>query len=560
MRLGRLLDGGPLLLGHNSDRHVGVLGSITIDKDKVGRASAKITRNEIGDDLLRDIEDGIVTKASVGYMVHKVVLEKEDDETGATYRVMDWEPFEVSLVAVPADVSVGIGRGMDTKEKTDEETINNEGNTEMGNEKEKEVREVQSPAVKSEDILKGERERVSEISAIASKFTGRVAGIDELREKALREGVSIADFKGEVLLRIGDSKPVETPATELGLSEKETKEYSICRAVASMIPGGGVRADFEMECSRAIAKKIGKPAQGFYLPMEVQNHRRTDYKKVREERAVMVVGTPTLGGNLVGTVHDSASFIDIYINKMLAMQLGVQRLSGLVGDVTIPKKTAHGTAYWVTEGSAPTITNLTVGSITLQPKTVGAYSDVSRQLMLQALPAIDTLVLTDLAESVALQVDAAILNGSGSAGQPTGIINWPSLASVSDATFTWTKAIAHETAIKNANADRGSFAFLTTPSVAGTLKVREKASGYPVYLMENGQMAGYPVYDTLQMPSANLLLGSFQQVVLGEWGIVDVTVDPYTGSSTGNVRIVVFQSVDVGVRQIGAFHLGTSFS
>ena len=62
------------------------------------------------------------------------------------------------------------------------------------------------------------------------------------------------------------------------------------------------------------------------------------------------------------------------------------------------------------------------------------------------------------------------------------------------------------------------------------------------------------------MPSANLLFGSFSQVILGEWGIIDVTVDPYTNSTKGTTRVVVFQSVDVGVRQIGAFHLGTSFS
>ena len=553
-----------------------------IDRDKIGRAVVRFSKSARAEEIFQDVLDGIRTKISVGYMVHDVVLESRSDEEGSTYRVMSWEPLEISSVSIPADVSVGVGRSappVGAGEKTqpeskasdaggeakaDELTNGTRSITQKGtgnmDEKNKDQQGSQEPRISSEETRKQERERIAEIHGVASRFVGRVEKIDELRDKAITAGTSVSEFKGEVLMRISDKAPVEPPASEVGLSGKETEAYSITRAIAAMIPGSGVKAELEMEASREIAKNLKKSPQGFYIPWEVQN-KKARKAPAMEQRTVMVAGTGSLGGNLVGTVHADGSFIDIYINKMLMLGLGVMRLPGLVGDVAIPKKTAHGTAYWVTEDAAPTVTNMTVGQIVLQPKTVGAYSDFSRQLLLQSLPSIDSLVMTDLMESVALAVDSAILNGSGSAGQPTGIINWPSLTSVSDATFTWAKAVAHETAVKNANADRGTMAFLTTPSVVGSLKTREKASGYPVYVMDDaGRMAGYPVYDTLQMPSANLLFGSFSQVILGEWGIIDVTVDPYTNSTKGTTRVVVFQSVDVGVRQIGAFHLGTSFS
>jgi HK97 family phage major capsid protein len=182
--------------------------------------------------------------------------------------------------------------------------------------------------------------------------------------------------------------------------------------------------------------------------------------------------------------------------------------------------------------------------------------------MLQSTPGIDGLVINDLTRVLALGIDKGILSGSGSAGQPTGLANTAGLTTQSNATFTWAMAVQYETDVATANADVATMAYVTTPAIRGSLKGKVKVSGYPIYMIDNDgvTMNGYPLYVTNQQTTGVIHFGDWSQILLGEWGITDVTVDPYSNSAKGTIKVTAFQTVDVGVRQIGAYSQGTSFS
>ena len=227
------------------------------------------------------------------------------------------------------------------------------------------------------------------------------------------------------------------------------------------------------------------------------------------------------GGFLVATEHMAGSFIDLLRARAKVVQLGAFMLPGLKGDVTIPKLSAAATAYWLsTEATAITESQQTFGQLALTPKNVGAYTEVSRQLLMQSTPAADMLVMNDLSKVIALAVDLAALNGSGASGQPTGIINTSGIGAVTGTSLNWAGVVEFETDVASANADVDTMAYLTTPSVRGTLKARNKTSttvGNYVWGGTNNErtLNGYRAEVSTQIPAADMLFGDWSQIIIG---------------------------------------------
>jgi HK97 family phage major capsid protein len=237
-------------------------------------------------------------------------------------------------------------------------------------------------------------------------------------------------------------------------------------------------------------------------------------------------------------------------------------MSGLVGNVAIPKQTGAATGYWIeTEGNPPTESQPTVGQVTLSPKNVAAWVDITRNLMKQATPAADVLVLNDIVRVLARMIDLAVFHGTGANGQPTGIAT-AAAGGFTGATFSWILAISALTDVMNANAEKDGMKWVCNPTSWGILKTREKGTaGYPVYLCgDDDRMAAFPVLTSTQITAANLFFGDFTQAVIGEWGVLDINIDDKSLSTSGGIRIVGYQSVDVAVRQSGAFTLATDLS
>ena len=221
---------------------------------------------------------------------------------------------------------------------------------------------------------------------------------------------------------IGNSRPSFVGATpkpqELGLSAREKRSYSLLRALGHIQKGQWDKLGLEGECSRAIQDRIGKAPQGIFIPTEVGWGQRD-----------MTVGTNTAGGFMKGTDHLGDRFIDALRAKSIIFELGAMRMTGLQGDVAIPALNAKTTAYWVAENGAPTEGAPTVRQITMSPKTVGAYVDLSRKLMIQSSPAAEEMFRSDMVQQIATAIDTVAINGGGS-NEPTGILQTTGIGSV----------------------------------------------------------------------------------------------------------------------------------
>lgn len=595
MRMDRANLGIPILFNHDRDAHLGVLEACCVGEDKRARGVARFSRSALAEEKWKDVSDGILKDVSVGYAVHYAqeiqpkdlppdLVKMAAQEKLPVYRITDWEPFEASLVTVPADPTVGVGRAADPNPEPGDEKVKeveqgqevqkDEGNSEPAptTEEVTEMAEAKSDIDLSQyeqdmekqrkragdEAREKERLRVQGINDIYEKFRSHVP--EFIRRKAVEEGMPLQDYQDIVLKRLGDGTPIDTPITELGLSKQEIRRYSITRAILSQWKESGVDASFERACHSEIERRLGNASRGIFVPFDVMRQPADPKGTGRRD---LSVGTAAAGGYLVGTDHLGSEFIDLLRNMMLIRQLGAKVLSGLRGSVVIPRRTAGATTYWVTEGTPPTEGANTFGQLSLSPKSVAANLDYTRNLLLQSNPSVDSLVNGDLAKGIALAVDLAAFHGTGAAGQPTGIANTSGIGSVTGTSIAYGGMLEFQTDVAAANALAGNCAYVTTPAVAALLAQRARFSNTdtPLWkgnILQADDVCGFKGLSTNQIAAGNLFFGDFSQVFLAEWGVLELVVDPYTQSKSGIIQVTAFQSVDVGVRYPGAFSLATS--
>ncbi len=156
--------------------------------------------------------------------------------------------------------------------------------------------------------------------------------------------------------------------------------------------------------------------------------------------------------------------------------------------------------------------------------------------------------------------DSAVFNGTGADGQPSGILTSTTTNTVTGSSFSHAKSLEFASKIATANRLSGNLAFVTNPTIAALLQSREKASGYPSYLMssEDGKMAGYKVYQSNQIGSGTLLFGDFSMVVVGQWSGVELIINPYSNAKKGLTEITAQIMVDCQVLDEKAFCKSTN--
>ena len=352
---------------------------------------------------------------------------------------------------------------------------------------------------------------------------------------------------------------------DLDMTAKEVQAYSLLRAIGAVVSGRReIDAPLEFEASKALEKRLGRSPRGsLFVP--------NDYLQRADKRTAMNKGTATAGGNLIATDLLVDSFVDMLRNKMVVRQAGARVLSGLVGDVAIPKKSSGATAYWLSENTAiDAESQPVIGQIALSPKTVGAYTDISRKLIQQSSLDVETLVRDDLALTLALAMDLAALHGTGDNNQPRGIAATTGIGSVLGGTDgaapTWANIIDLETEVAQDNADVGALAYITNSKVRGKLKKTQRVTSTSADMIwADGQypVNGYGCYVTNQVKStltkgnqslsSAIFFGNWADLIIAMWGVLDILVDPFTGSTAGTVRIVEFQDTDIAVRNAVSF-------
>ncbi|MDQ1345055.1 MAG: hypothetical protein QG586_585 [Pseudomonadota bacterium] len=554
MRLDRLRDGGPVLVEHNPKDHVGVVNQVEISDDRKARASIRFSKSQRASEVFQDVVDGIKSKVSVGYMVHKWEVD-EDDET---WRAVDWEPYEISFVSIPADPTVGVGRSAEPISTIRSEKI-------MTTESVAAPAAPAAPAAVdvqaiTDQVRAKEIKRISDLESIGQSY--KQYGSEALARQCINEGKQVGDLQALIMERV---KSAPVPSAEIGMTNGEVRRFSFLRALHALAnptdQAAQRAAAFEFEASQAQAAKLGKTSRGLMVPEDV----------LRRDLITGTTSGTAKGGNLVATDLLSGSFIDVLRNKMVLPAAGARFMAGLQGNVAIPKKTTSSTSYWVGENAAPTEGAMVFGQVTMSPKTLAAYVDFSRRLAIQSSLDVENMVRDDLTTGIAVALDEAGLGGAKTNG-PTGVRGTSGIGSVAIGTNggapTWASIVGLEKAVEVDNALLGSLAYITNAAVRGKLKTTPKQSSGVEGNFLLGESAtslnGYNFLTTNAVPSnltkgsatsvcSAMLFGNWSDLIIGQWSGIDLLVDPYTGSKEGTVRVTAFVDVDVAVRYAESF-------
>ena len=515
--LERLNNAAPLLLNHDPDRQIGVVEKAWVDDDRRGRALVRFSKSDLGTEVFQDVVDGIRGLVSVSYTVGEWEEQKGQAKEASTFRAVSWTPHEVSIVSIPADNTVGVGRSIETetqKPEPQEEKI-----------------KMEKPEIEIKEVPDKRAEKIAQL--------GRDFGATNEAVEAIATGKSVDEFTNELLAK-RSVKPA-APKPEVKLDAKERKQYSLLRALRSAAEGK--LEGFEKEVSDECQKRSGTSTAGFIVPWDALSRDLT-------------AGTASAGGNTVQTDVLAGSFIEALRNRTLADRVGATFLNGLQGDVAIPKMSAAaGTEWNSSETDATAQSDATFAQVTMSPKHLSALTGYSKQLLAQSSIDLEAVVRDDLAASLAVALDAAAFNGTGLSGQPTGILNTSGIGSVtSSGTVTHTHVVNLEKEVEVDAALNGSLFYVMNPAEKVTLKTTEAASGTAVFLMEDGEVNGYPAISSNQVPSGNIVFGNFNDLLIGTFGAgLDITVDPYSQSASRIVRIVACLMTDIAVRHAQSF-------
>jgi len=536
----------PLLTSHDSSSTpVGIIENVHLSGGKL-RGVLRFGGGSRALDAWEDVKAGVLRSISIGYQI----LEGKQD--GDDYRVTRWMPYEASLVSVPADPTVGIGRSF-------------KGTPIMNDYEVQESRDqVSRSQRRAANRSSAETmEAMIEINAIAQQFNIPLHDVSDFCQS---QGANLDAFRQFALSRIRDNGRIRVAeSSEIGLSPREVEKYSFRRAILAQADAKyRNEAGLELEASRAVAQKLGREPSGLFIPQELLTAQRT-----------MAVGYASQGQALRPVEHMGGSFIDVLRENSVVIAAGATELKGLHGDVAIPRKSGSTAPFWVDEQEFITQSAMTLSQVEMSPHTCAAHARYTRRLLLQSSPDIELLLKRDIAEEIAEAVDKAAINGTGGSKQPTGILNTVGVSSVAVGTngglITWDHLLQLEEALWLGNAVTETCVYVTSHALRrkmkGTLKVPGDAGAG--FLWENGRKPGEGIVNgylglasnnapsTLTKGSGTglsaMIFGRWSDLILGQWGGLDIIVDPYTNAQNGVIAVTAALDVDMAIRRTASF-------
>ena len=591
--------------------------NVRLGKDNVLRGDVKFSKRQAAQDLRQDFLDGIACEISVGYRIDPNNIETVQEGKGPIEkRINRWMPYEASSVSVPADPTVGAGRSageaarrqhtpiLVTARNGQESTVSETNTAPAGagavqNERSK-ASWVDSPESAAD------KKRVDDILTISATQGWDFAKARELIDSGRAAGDIAQDALKERKEKGAERVAAGKPAVEL--TQKEQSRYSLQNAIRGMIAEqeGARRSSsspdsFEREVSQELEKSfpVGPGVErrgGILVPtftrretvLEMQHGLPFGALGNVGARAGLDASTATKGQELKFTVP--GEFLALLRNFMAVMSAGGTMLGGLQGPIAFPNQTAPGTATWVGENPGTDVaeSNLLLSQIALNPRSLQSSTSYSRQLLAQSVIDVDGMIRQDLAQIMALALDLAAITGTGASNQPTGIANTAGIGSVAmgtnGATPTYSSLVDLETQVTAANADQWPLSYLVHPTSRGTFKKAtvlgntiglpawQKATETPFFADQvqganarvPGELNGYAAWASAQVPNnltkgtstgicLEILFGAFSQLVIGDWGMMEIIVDPYRLKKQGMIELTSFGMYGIAVKYPAAF-------
>jgi HK97 family phage major capsid protein/HK97 family phage prohead protease len=503
--------------------------------------------NEKADKVYRKIQFGSLNAVSVGF-IEKGAGQRgnpEDGEDPEAYYFAGQELLEISVVNIPSNPEALKNRDFvpynDHNFKTD----------------------LTKEVTKSIKMEKDEKRDLAPESKVKEAVEPQVVKLDV-------SGLEEAIVKGVTGALEQSTKKVENipgPAGS-GLSDQEKRElgnYSITRAIrgyANSMTGRGKFDGIEKEMHEEAEKEMKASKlelQGIGVPSII--HSRADLKATVDAQGGYTVATDLVG--LIPTLR----------NNMASIQAGAQLLTNLTGDVAMPRRASDSTATWRSEGGVSTQSDPTYEQVTLSPNRLTTHTEFTHQLLRQSSIDVEAEVRDVLFYAIANALETAIYAGSGSSNQPTGILN---ATGVNDADhgsngtiLSWANVVQMEKMVAVDNALKAKLAYITNATAAAKMKVTKKDTYQGGWIWENftpltkGMVNGYDAYITNTISSSitrgtntdcsAVIFGDWSQVMIGQWGAVDLIVNPYSLDTYGTVRVVVAGYYDIAIKQPSAF-------
>jgi HK97 family phage major capsid protein len=326
------------------------------------------------------------------------------------------------------------------------------------------------------------------------------------------------------------------------------REVNLLDVIRSQMEGRAL-SGAALESHQESERRTGRKAEGVFVPMAAL------------EQRVQTANSDPAGGYLVGTDHRADQYIEPLRNSLLARSLGVRVLSGLTGNVTVPKHGTGCSSGWVAENTALTASDMAFGAVTMTPRHCGGLVEMSRQLIMQSSPGIESLVRSDLAFLLAQAIDSALIAGAGT-NEPIGLLNTAGVQTASLSSLGWAGLVAMVAKLDLVNATPTAWMLGATPK-AKLLSLVD-STGLPMKILDAGRMLNLPAYATNQLANktgspdkGRIILGDWSQIMLGIYSELDILVNPFaeTAYSKGNVLVRAMSTVDVANRHPEAFVL-----
>jgi HK97 family phage major capsid protein len=339
------------------------------------------------------------------------------------------------------------------------------------------------------------------------------------------------------------------------------RSYSLSRVAHAQVTNDWSQAGFELEVSQELKGQIGRSASGTYVPTAAL-----------AGRALVTTATAP---SLIGTQQMHDAFVEVLKPQVRVMELGATVLPGLVENVSIPRQTAGCSAEWIAENSEASESTPAFDAVTLTMHQLSAHTRISRRQLKQSLPAVDQILTNDLRAQIAVALDKAAIAGTGVAPQPTGILNLTGIGDVEmgpDGDFvTWAKLMELVSTVESASVDPMSLGFLSNLKVKGHLMSTPRISGTDTMMLdpdaaataEDLRLAGYKARFSGNVPSdltkgtgtdlSAVIFGAWADLLIGQWGGIDLIVDDVTEAAKGNVRLVAHSEWDIAARHAESF-------
>lgn len=354
----------------------------------------------------------------------------------------------------------------------------------------------------------------------------------ELRKLTHKENDELNSIKKEIADLDNEIKNIENRNTK---TNKVMAKFSLLKAINDVANNRQLDERAQEVVSNGIAemRKAGQSFTGqIVLPMEM----RSDI-----QATVATAGQENVAEDKLGILEPLRA-------NLVLVNAGASYMTGLIGDVSIPVYSGSNVG-WAGEVSTASDGAGTFSEVTLSPKRLTAYIDVSKQFLIQDSNSAEEMLKRDIVAAISNKLEATILGSeAGSNTQPAGLFN----GVVADSTAVTYKDIVNmEAELEDANV-MGNIKFIVSPSAKADLKTTEKGNT-DNFLMEGNELNGYPVMCTSAVTGKGVIMANWSDLVIGQWGGIDLVVDPYTQAANGKVRLVINAYFDAKPRRAEAF-------